>query len=558
MPVSHYMPTLGLTRRDLRLASGLVLFAYLAFHLVNHALGLISLDVAERGLRVAVAVWHSPAGTLLLYGAAATHIALAFISLYQRRTLRMPRLEALRIALGLWMPVALISHAVATRIAYEAYGAAADYSRIVWGLWHSNREGRQMALLVPGWLHGCLGLRFAFGRRGWYQRLRPFLFGSALLLPVLAVLGFLSMLKEVALRAQDPLWFNASAASLTDAGQTHLAQIAEVLLSMYVAAIVAVLLARVLRYWIESRGGRLVAITYPGRTIRVPRGWTVLEASRSHHIPHLSMCGGNARCSTCRVRVEAGGERCPPPSTNELHTLHRIHAPDDVRLACQLRPEGDVAVVPLLLADAPKRTGFPVRPVERQLAVMIVSFHVGTAMRTHLPHDLLHVLNAFSELTGDTLRGAGGIPTTFSGNSVTAFFGAEVDLHEAARQALSAASHLDLRLCALSDRLRGELGWSAEFVVHLHAGSAAIGETGDSGARTPTVVGDVLDVLQQLAVQQSAPHLGRIVCSEAFASAAALDMAEESWRETVLSDRRRFRVALISPSARGEIRTRDP
>src|SRR5438309_11894729 len=109
MRVAHHLPKLGLTRRDLRLASGLVLFAYLGFHLVNHALGLISLDAAERGLRVAVAVWHSPPGTLLLYGAAGTHIALAFISLYQRRTLRMPRLEALRVALGLWMPIALIS-----------------------------------------------------------------------------------------------------------------------------------------------------------------------------------------------------------------------------------------------------------------------------------------------------------------------------------------------------------------------------------------------------------------------------------------------------------------
>ena len=47
-----------LTRQDLRLGSGLILFAYVAAHLTNHALGLISVETAEHGLRVAVAVWQ--------------------------------------------------------------------------------------------------------------------------------------------------------------------------------------------------------------------------------------------------------------------------------------------------------------------------------------------------------------------------------------------------------------------------------------------------------------------------------------------------------------------
>lgn len=71
--------------RRLRLASGLVLFAYILSHLLNHALGAISLDHAEAGLRVAMQVWHSLPGTALLYGAAATHFALALRTLFLRR-----------------------------------------------------------------------------------------------------------------------------------------------------------------------------------------------------------------------------------------------------------------------------------------------------------------------------------------------------------------------------------------------------------------------------------------------------------------------------------------
>src|SRR3954453_20716590 len=112
-----------LTRDRLRLGSGLTLFVYVAAHFTNHALGLISVAAAERGLRFAVAVWHSLPGTVLLYGAAVIHIALALAALYEHRTLRMPPLELLRIALGFGIPTLLIGHAVTTRLAFEVYGA---------------------------------------------------------------------------------------------------------------------------------------------------------------------------------------------------------------------------------------------------------------------------------------------------------------------------------------------------------------------------------------------------------------------------------------------------
>ena len=92
---------LSLSRRDLRLASGLVLFVYVTLHLVCHALGLVSLEAAETALRATVVIWHSLPGTLLLYGAAFVHVGLALFAVYERRTLRMPPLQALRIALGL-------------------------------------------------------------------------------------------------------------------------------------------------------------------------------------------------------------------------------------------------------------------------------------------------------------------------------------------------------------------------------------------------------------------------------------------------------------------------
>ena len=109
-------------RRSLRLVSGLVLFTYITAHLVNHALGLVSLKTAEAGLEFAVEVWSSLPGTVLLYGAFAVHFVLALWSVYERRTFRLPPLELLRIALGFTLPILLIGHAANTRLAWSCSG----------------------------------------------------------------------------------------------------------------------------------------------------------------------------------------------------------------------------------------------------------------------------------------------------------------------------------------------------------------------------------------------------------------------------------------------------
>ena len=91
-----------------------------------------------------------------------------------------------------------------------------------------------------------------------------------------------------------------------------------------------------MRLAISTGGGDapgLNAVIRAATLSAIARGWTVLEASRSHGIPHMSVCGGRARCSTCRVRVTAGLAACEPPGEDEARTLERVGAQPEVRLA---------------------------------------------------------------------------------------------------------------------------------------------------------------------------------------------------------------------------------
>src|ERR1044071_3361279 len=87
-------------RRHLRMSSGLILFFYITSHLINHALGLVSLEAAEAGMSIAVHAWSTLPGTVMLYGAFSVHFMMALVAVYERRTFRLPPLELIRIALG--------------------------------------------------------------------------------------------------------------------------------------------------------------------------------------------------------------------------------------------------------------------------------------------------------------------------------------------------------------------------------------------------------------------------------------------------------------------------
>ena len=174
------------------------LWSYIALHFVNHALGLFPLDAAAAALKLAAFVWQSLPGTVLLYGAAATHVVLALASLHRRHTLHLPPAEMLCTGFGLTIPLLLLGYMVSTRVAYEWFGEAPYYRRIVTNLIRSGNTRWQLALLALGWARGCMGRNVAFRHHAWFQRRRPALLAAVVGLPLLAAGRFWVMTRGLA------------------------------------------------------------------------------------------------------------------------------------------------------------------------------------------------------------------------------------------------------------------------------------------------------------------------------------------------------------------------
>jgi adenylate cyclase len=517
--------------RRLRLGAAFVLLTYLILHFTNHALGLVSLNAMETGRWWFLALWRSAPGTLALYGAITVHGILALWLLYDRRTLRMPAWEATQYALGLALPALLIGHVAATRIAWWRFGAEDPYSRILLSLWLLAPEvgARQAVTLVLAWLHACLGLHYWLRFRPWYPRAAPWLFAVALLLPTLALLGFVAAGREVAARAQTPGWTEAMlrGANAPDPAEgARLFAIRRVFLDSYLAALVGVMVARGVRRLLERR--RSFRIVYPNaRAVTTPRGFTILDASRLAGIPHASVCGGRGRCSTCRVRIAGGLQDLPEPSEAERRVLARVGAAPDVRLACQTRPSRDVAVEPLLAPSVAPVEAFATdvrQGREQELAVLFADLRGFTRMAENkLPYDVVFVLNRYFETVGTAITRAGGVTNQFTGDGVMALFGMESGPAAGSRQALAAARAMVEGVAALSAELAVDLGSPLRIGIGIHTGPAVVGRMGWGESFYLTAVGDTVHVAARLE-QATKDYSAQLVVSEAVARHANLDL----------------------------------
>jgi adenylate cyclase len=124
----------------LRLWSGYVLLFYVTTHLLNHALGLISLRVVEAGRVWFVFLWQGLAGQTVLYGALLVHFTLAIWALLRRRTLRLSAWEWTQFALG-WSIIPLGAlHVVGTRVAHDYFGVQGGYPWVLGSLVASMRS----------------------------------------------------------------------------------------------------------------------------------------------------------------------------------------------------------------------------------------------------------------------------------------------------------------------------------------------------------------------------------------------------------------------------------
>ena len=531
-----------------KLATGLILFVFLTTHLINHMLGIISLPAMDAGSVLFKALWRSWPGTVVLYAAAILHPLLALYNWLRRGHYRgIPWQGWVQISLGLLVPPLVVDHIIGTRGLNAAFAMNDSYAYvlIVQFVQEPLIGLRQNILILIAWGHGCIGVYYWLRLKPLFEKYSPLLYAIALVLPMLATMGYLSGGRAVLLAMQEADWLerfrgglNWPGAVANDFGR----QWVEIAYITMIALLGIGLVGRGALALLQRRRGS-VTVSYPdGRRFRGQAGsLTVLEASRAIGYPHASVCGGQGRCSTCRVRISGeGAARIDPPDAAEQKVLDRIQAAPGVRLACQIRPSADIAVLPLLPAGVPARVVYGAAShahgAERRIAILFADLRGFTKLsESKLPYDVVFVLNQYFKAMGEAVEQAGGTLDKFIGDGVMALFGIDEGPDEGCRRAVDAARRMGAALAKLNEALKADLNQTLKIGIGIHCGPAIVGEMGHGSAMHLTAVGDAVNTASRLesATKDFAAEL--VISAEVAERAGTTAMQGLVWQRQTVS-----------------------
>jgi adenylate cyclase len=484
--------------RAARLASGIVLMLFVTSHLLNHAVGIFGIEAMGVVQHWRIDVWRSWPGTVLLYGAATVHVILSLRRILQRSTWRMPLIEMMQIVLGLMIPLLLVDHVIATRVMSSRIDFDDSYGNLLRIMWPGLAISQSILLLVV-WTHGVIGIYFVVTIKPWFRAFRIAFILTAVIVPLMAISGFISAGREAALVKDPPITFSDLHFQVFNAAKSNS--------MMVIYAIAAVLAASLLLRVIMLRRSRMVSVRFAGHgPLRSPKGLTLLEMSRLHRLPHASSCGGKGRCATCRVMVIGGGDKLAPPNAIEQRTLQRIRAPLQVRLACQIEPTEALIVRTLLpTGEQGKARLWHSKPLEwgeeRTLTVLIADVRGFSSLaRFQPPNDLVLLLNRIVEEMSQAVERRGGRVALIETDGIMAVFGLEGSQSAAARAAIEAAADI---LHAI-DHVNTDAGLAVSQPIRVgvgvHTGPVVATDIGDpergfqlAVIGTPVVVADRLE-----------------------------------------------------------------
>lgn len=301
------------------------------------------------------------------------------------------------------------------------------------------------------------------------------------------------------------------------------------------------LAARLVRASIRRKRNPPILTHTLGRKLIVRSGATVLETLRDNGVPHASVCGGRARCTTCRVLITQGLDGLPAPAPLEQKALERIKAATGVRLACQLRPTVDISIVPLLRADASAQHGSirgGLEGNERLITVMFVDLRGSVALgEARLPYDVLYLLNQFFAEMTEALAATNGHYAQFTGDGLMALYGLnETDPAKGAFDAMRGANEMMARVERLNHDLKADLTEPLRIGIGIHHSEAIVGIIGPPRSQIISAIGDTVNTCARLESLTKEFNCS-IVVSRVAAQAARVKTDGLTLRETVIHGR---------------------
>jgi adenylate cyclase len=243
------------------------------------------------------------------------------------------------------------------------------------------------------------------------------------------------------------------------------------------------------------------------KTILASPDSTILEATLNARINHMHVCGGNARCSTCRVYIMDGLSNCLPRNEKEKRLAEKLGFPQNIRLACQTKIRGNITIrrpvvddldVAIILKQFGNAPGTQLGQ-EKDLAILFTDIENYTQFAEVFPaYDVVHVLNRYYQTMNEIIVQNKGVISDVAGDGILSLFGVLEDSENPVLDAINAVQAMNRALMQFNKYLNQMYDRSFAIRAGINFGKVIVGNFDTGMMRKISAIGDAVNLASRI------------------------------------------------------------
>jgi adenylate cyclase len=254
---------------------------------------------------------------------------------------------------------------------------------------------------------------------------------------------------------------------------------------------------------------------------------TILDAAIAAGIPLFHVCGGKAKCSTCRVLVVEGAEWLSSPNAKEKLLNDQMHFPRNVRLACQTHVTGgpvklrriiqDETDIGLYVGSSTKASAQQIGE-ERELVLFFLDIRNFTPfVESHLAFDVIHIVRKLFAVFQNIIASNNGRIIETAGDGLYAVFGCETSRIQSVQSAVQSAFSILADIEDMNETyFLVHFNENLQVGIGLHIGRVISGEISIGSEERMIVMGYPVNIASRLQDSTKSLNNSLVVSSDVY------------------------------------------
>ncbi len=252
---------------------------------------------------------------------------------------------------------------------------------------------------------------------------------------------------------------------------------------------------------------------------------TILESTLAAHINHTHACGGQAKCSTCRISIIEGLEYCNPRNEAEQQMADKLNFPAEIRLACQTRISGDISIRRMvsdkldmdIIFDQFSEDSKNALGRLQKLSIVFTDIVNYTSLAENFPpYDIVHVLNRYYQIMNEIIQDNNGIISDVAGDGILSIFGMDNESNNSVLDAVHAIEGMNVKLEMFNIYLNDNFNIQFGIRAGVHYGNVIVGPFDTGSMKKMAVIGDNVNYASRIESANKEFGTNLLVSEEAY------------------------------------------